>query len=401
MTARSAADLVSTWIKIFKNVPAEQLEDLKRVEDIWNEPGGQFSNPTRAEIKTGSPQESSGGGAERMVRQYSDPAPQMGMTEKYAEFSSMLSSFGKALQTHDAQITALAQMVKGAAEQPAATTKSVDTDSALAKAELKLKKARSELRKADMADDEDKEEREEKKSFLAEAQAALKSAKRLLTKAEDEERKEDDEDRAEKARADLRQLTKALKKAEDEGTEREKKEEDEMEKARAAKAAAEKAIADAATAKAEAEAATTAAATTTVKAEEKEEKDEAKKAREAAEAEAAMKAAGTSVDPTVRDQIALLNTSVKGLMDVVMAGSKGRPLPAFIKGAAIADLGAKVDAAIEAGALEDPYEIMKAQTIVTHVRAVQAGHLDAAVVDDEIAKAPTNVRQLFAVGAAA
>lgn len=396
MTKRNAADVVNGLIAFFKNVPSEQLDDLKQVTDLWNEAGGQFSSPSSAEIKTGSPQASSGGGAERMVAQYSDPAPQMGMTQKYAEFSSMLSSFGKAIDAQGARINAITGVLKAAADAVAAepAVKTADPDSAFTKAAAKLKKARAELRKADMCDDGDKDEREEKKSFLVEAGVAIKSAKRLLVKAEDEEN--EDDDAAEKARTDLRTLSKALKKAEDED---EKKDKEDFEKAEAVKAAAEKAIADTATAKAAEEAAVVAAAAKAA-----EVPDEAAvkaQAEAAATAAAAVKAEPVPVDQSVRDQITLLNTSVKGLMDVVMAGSKGRPMPAFVKGATVADLGAKVDEAIESGVLNDSVEIMKAQTLVSRIRAVQAGHLDAVLVDDEIAKAPTNVRSLFAPAQAA
>jgi hypothetical protein len=87
---------------------------------------------------------------------------------------------------------------------------------------------------------------------------------------------------------------------------------------------------------------------------------------------------------------------VKGLMETVMAGSKHAPLPAsFAKAAPIIDVSRRVEDAIEAGALGDAVEIMKAHTLVTHIRAVQDGRMDAAIVDDEISRAPDNVRQLF------
>lgn len=388
--------LVGIWANIFKSIPSEQLEDLKAVEDLWNEAGGQFANPSRSEIKTGSPQASSGGGAQRMVDEYSDPAPQMGMAQKYAEFSSMLRDFQKAHETTQAQVIALHQMLTKslapAATDPATAAKA--DDSVLGKAEMKLKKARAELRKADMADAEDKEEREEAKSFLEQAGIALKAAKRFLVKAEDDDG--DDDERAEKARADLKTLTKALRKAEDEDK---KRDDDDAEKARVTAEATAKAAEDAA-------AKAAAAAAPAVKAEDDDKKDDAEKARAAAEATAKADAAAAPelapVDPGLRGQIEVLQTNLKGLMDVVMAGSKGRPMPTFMKSAtAVATLGQTVDDAIESGALESPLEILKAQTLVTHIRAVQAGHMDAAIVDDEIARAPDNVRQLFATQAAA
>lgn len=396
-TKRSFNDLVSTWAKIFKSVPDEQMEDLRRIEDQWNEADGQHSNPSRAEIAVGRPQEASGGGAERMVREYSDPAPQMGMAEQYAEMGRFFRDFAKAQERSNstmlAGMAALGQIVGKAETVPAtgAATAKADPESLLSKAEIKIRKARTEMRKADMVDEEDKEEREEKKSFLEQASVALKSAKRLLAKAEEDEwESEDEEDRAEKARSDWRKLTKALRKAEDEGTERTKKEMEEMEKAAAAAKAAPEVPVVAAT------------PAPTVKAEEeKKDEDETAKAAAAAAvaaaatAEAAKSVTLAPVDPGLRNQLQILETSVKSMMEVVMAGSKGRPMPTFSKATPFASLAEKVETAIEDGTLDNPLEIMKAQTLVTHVRAVQSGHMDAAVVDDEITKAPDNVRQLF------
>ena len=373
--ATTNSDILRKVVNFFKSVPAEQLEDIMTVDDIWNETDGLHKNPTRAEVKIGKPQESSGGGAERMVREYSDPAPQMGMVATYEQFSSMLRDFGKALQAESRKSTmmqtaALVELLTAKAAAPAA--KAEQPDSVLAKAELKLKKARTELRKADMADMEDKEEREEAKSFLEQAAVALKAAKRFLVKAEDEEA-EDDEDRAEKARADYAKLVKALKKAEDEST---KREEDEMKEAEKARQVAE---------------------AVTAKAEPKEEDDE-EKARLVAEAAAK---ASAPVDTSVRDQLTILQTSVKGLMETVMAGSKGTPMPTFSKGAPIDTIATRVEEAIEDGTLESPLEIMKAQTMITRMRAVQEGKMDAAVFESEVSLAPDNVRQLFAPSQAA
>jgi len=403
MTKRSFTDLVATWANIFKSIPADQLEDLTRVEDLWSEgTEGRHANPTRAEIKTGRPQEASGAGAERMVREFSHPVPQMGLTESYSEFSRMFRDFGKSLddltgvaKTQAAQIAALASLVApqttpATVTAASPTAKAAAEDSVLAKAEIKLKKARAELRKADMADDEDKDEREEKKSFLEQAAVALKAAKRLLTKAEDEDKSEEDEERAEKARADFAKLSKALRKAEDDDK---KWDEDEAEKALKA--------AEAIKAAAAAAAAPTKKADDDKKEETTEEKALAAKAlADAATAKAAADATAAKgqpvpIDQSVRDQVQVLSTSVKGLMEIVMAGSRTGPMPTFSKSMPVATMMEKVDAAIEDGTLDSPQEIMKAQTLMTHIRAVQDGRMDAAIVDDEIAQAPDNVRTLF------
>jgi chemotaxis protein histidine kinase CheA len=400
MTQRSISDLVASWGKIFKSIPTEQLEDLKSVEDLWSEPGGQFKLPTREEIKTGSPQASSGGGAERMVNEYSSPAPQMGMAERYIEFQNMLSGFGKSLdqvigvvKAQGEGLTALTNILKAAAGEAAKAGAPVVIDEAsfLGKALTKLRKARVEVRKAEMSDEP--AEKADRLAALEEAKNLLKAAKRLLAKAEDDDDDEKDEDAAEKARADYRKLIAAVAKAEKE----DKDEEDEAAEKAANLAAAEKAATDKAAAeKATADAAAAAAATAAAKAEadpDKEDKEDKDDKTEKALA---------PVDPALKSQLEMLTTTVKGLMETVMAGSRHPPLPHFFsKAAPIIDVSRRVEDAIEGGEFSTPVEIMKAQTLLTHVRAVQEGRMDASIVDAEIAQAPDNVRQLFQPVAAA
>lgn len=59
--------------------------------------------PTEDQIKTGPAQESSGGGAEKMIRYYSEPARQVALAEAYNKVAGMLSDF----PTMKADLTAL------------------------------------------------------------------------------------------------------------------------------------------------------------------------------------------------------------------------------------------------------------------------------------------------------
>ena len=63
--------------------------------------------PGREEIKVGPAQEASGGGAERMIRQYSHPDPQQDIVVQYEHLSSMLGDVGKSMKTMSAAFAAL------------------------------------------------------------------------------------------------------------------------------------------------------------------------------------------------------------------------------------------------------------------------------------------------------
>lgn len=394
MTVKTATklDVASAFAKfaaLFKAIPSDKMEDIKDVLDQWNEPDGEHTNPSRAEIVTGPSQRMSGDGAVKMVGEYSSPAPQQGLTEQYAEFQRMLDGWGKSfadrlnpvLSRHEKAIGALtgifAEMQKAATAAPAAPAE----DTFLGKALTKLVKAKSALRKADLADEDEKEER---KSHLAAASDLLKAAKRLLAKAT-EDMEDTDEEAAEKAMSELRGLAKALSKAEADDKEREE--------------AAEKARTDAEAAAAKA------------KAEEKEREEAAEKARTDAEA-AAKAAAGTgAATDTSKAAVTLddIQASLKGLttlpttisdfMDVLAGKSRNPEQPAITKGTVeTVDFAARVTQAIDDGSLSETGE-MKARTLLQRVALAKAGRIPQGDVDAEIAKAPNEVRQLFQVAA--
>src|ERR1700760_4935981 len=92
-----AASLLARWVKVFKAIPDGVVDDLEDVADMWTEPGGEHKNPGRGEIGTGPAQRMSGDGAEQMIREYSDPAPQQGLTQQYADFQRMMADWAKSL----------------------------------------------------------------------------------------------------------------------------------------------------------------------------------------------------------------------------------------------------------------------------------------------------------------
>jgi hypothetical protein len=389
----SMASLFAGLASVFKSIPDDKVEDLKDVLDTWNEPGGEHKNPSRADIVTGPAERASGDGAPKMIAEYSQPAPQQGLTGQYQEFQRMLDGWGKSfvqhlnstmaprMDRHEKAISGLVAFVSGlqkahadaeAAVKSAAAGPSEDTF--LGKSLLKLTKAHAALRKADLADEDEKEER---KSHLAQAADLLKSAKRLLAKATEEMEETGDEEGCEKAMAKLRSLTKAVAKAEEEDKERE----DAAEKARQ----------------------------TTVKAEEdkKREEEEAAKAKADAAAKALTDDAAAKAAPVSQEQIlkaleglTVLPTTVQGLVDAVMGKSQNPGgAPAITKGTVTqVDFAKVVDEAIDDGRLSDA-NITKAMSIVQHMHLAKEGRVDQRIVDQEIEKSPAEVRDLFRVAA--
>lgn len=376
------ATLMSSLASVFKAIPNDKLDDLKDVVDMWNEPGGDHKNPSRAQIVTGPAQRASGDGAPKMIAEYASPAPQEGMTAQYAEFQRMMDGWGKSfseklaaqlnpvLARHDTalkgMLTVFEQLHKS--QTPAAP----GADTFLGKALQKISKGKLALRKAEMSDDDEKEER---KSYLTDAKDMLKSAKRLLAKAMEDMEDTDDEG-CEKAMTSAKSLLKAVEKAEKEDDEKEK---DAAEKAKTA-AATLKATEDAAAAtlKAETEAAEKAKTVTT---------DTAVKAVTQEQIEAALKGMAT------------LPTTMQGLLDAVMGKSQNPIAPEIAKGVVVdLDFQTRVDEAIDSGRLGDNGE-MKALSLLQHAAAVKAGRLDQTVFAAEVEKAPAEIRALFQAAA--
>lgn len=388
----NVASLIAGLASVFKAIPNDKMEDLKDVVDMWNQPGGEHQNPGRGEIITGPAERMSGDGAPKMIAEYSSPAPQQGLTAQYQEFQRMLDGWGKSfsdsltgklnpiLSRHDTALKSILGVFEAAQKAQTATPAAPPADSFLGKALLKISKARSEMRKADLADEDEKEER---KSHITAASDMLKSAKRLLAKAS-EEMEDTDDEATEKAMSDLRAITKAVAKAEDE-----EKEKDEA--AKSAAAAAQKATADAAAA--------------TQKAEEDKKKEEEEAAKSAAAAAAV--AGNTAKAAVTQEQIlkaleglTTLPTTVQGLMDAVM-GKSAVPggAPEIAKGTIeTVDFATRVDQAIDDGTLTENGE-MRALSLVQHLALAKAGRMDIKLVEAEIAKSPEEVRVLFQAAA--
>lgn len=378
-----AANMFAKFAAFFKAIPSDKMSDITDVLDTWNKPDGEHTNPSREQIVTGPAQRASGDGAPKMIAEYSSPAPQEGLTAQYQEFQRMLDGWGKAftdklnanlnpiITRHDTALKSILGVFAEAKKAQDTPPAAPGADTFLGKALVRITKAKLALRKAEMADEDEKEER---KSQLSSASDLLKSAKRLLAKATEDMEDTDDEG-CEKALSSLQALTKAVAKAE--------KEDDEMEKAESAKAAAAaKAIEDAAAATKKAE----------------DEKEAAEKAK-AAGAEAASKAVTQEQLQEALKGLTVLPNTVQGLIDAVMGKSVNPVAPEISKGTVVdIDFAARVDAAIDSGTLDENTE-MKALSLLQHQAAVKSGRMDAAHFAAEIAKSSAAIRELFQVAA--
>jgi hypothetical protein len=371
---------------------SDKLEGIKVVEDIFNEPNGEHSAPSRGEIVTGPAEASSGGGAVRMTGRYSDPAPQAGLVALYDRLDGIMREFQKShgeinarIGRHERAMGALISLVGDIGKaQTAATTKSVEPvneDSFLGKADQKLAKARKALRKAEMEEDDKKDE--ERKADLTAILDTLKSAIRLLAKAEEED--EADEEKMEKSLKLARTLQDQVKKSIEVIT----KAEEEAAKKEEEREAAEKAKAEAA-AKAVADAAAEAAKKSESESSEKEEKEEdtARKSAAMAEVEKAL------------NGLALEVTTVKGVMETLMTASRGVATPpAFVKGEQSSiSIQQRIDEARDNGALSDADGIV-AQSLMQRKTLAAAGRIPVEQVARDIAAAPAAVRELFQAAA--
>lgn len=84
LDAQTKAALSKAFAELAKSVP--------EVKDLWTDMT-MNATPERGEIKTGPAEHASGSGAEKMIREYSEPAPQVALAEAYKKFDALLSDF--------------------------------------------------------------------------------------------------------------------------------------------------------------------------------------------------------------------------------------------------------------------------------------------------------------------
>ncbi len=368
-----------------KSLDEEMANEFDRFIPDWEQPGEINKVPTAQTIIFGPTEASSGAGAARMVEQYSDFAPQGGITALYAEFSRRMAPMRADMDAVKSEIATIKNSVfslvkasedAAAAVAPAAKAKDNDEDEdektrMVEKARKTMRKARVLIVKAEDAEGGDSEEYGEEDEISEDMEKAarlLKGVKEDLTKAEEARKDDDDEDEEiEKARTMRKALVKRL-------------------------SAVKKARAPA-----------------VVKTKEEEDEEEAKKAAEAAKGqgndkgnqEAAQNPANGNQDDAAAksSEVSLLTKSVSELMDFLMTSASGariNPAPVFQK--AQQDKVASIELAIDEAA--DNMEISESEAvdakgIVARLEMIKSGAVDRKSVLDMVAKATPKVQALF------
>ena len=406
---------------------AENLEGDEWIKDNWAQ-GNVDKAPTREEIKVGPREASSGEGAERMIRDYSDTAPQHGITLTAEAMSRLLGPMNSSMKSLAAAMSSntaiLTAMLKAMADDEDGE-KEEDMKGMKGKKSRKARKAAS-VRKGDVdhedeAEEEDEEEEEEEESEEESEVVEINAAKcrKLLTKArnkiaqakamkaEAEEEREEGEDE-EKCKAKLRKA-RALRKAAARL----------LAKARTAAYAA-----DSAELKKAVRLTITKADINVVQEEEEEEEEEDEEEEEEGEEETkarkakgsdakgnqadhedkesgnqdaeAVKALATKVEKSL-EGFAMLQTDVKGLMEAVSGRSKGSTVVPMLTKAQVAtadDLNSEIASMVDAGTLNDA-DAFAARDILSKITATKSGLIDKAIVHDRIAKSSPTVRSII------
>jgi hypothetical protein len=427
--ATKAADILAD-IEIGKSVA--QHEGAQEVKVLWDQ-GNFHSVPTREEIKVGPTEHASGGGAEKMVRDYSRPAPQEGTTLESERLAGELGQMRGYMKARDAVIDKLASTVaalttvttavlaKAAGDVDGDDTPEVDVFArrSAVKAEHNHSTARRLLLKAKrLSDDLDDLEGEPRKLAKSQIKTLRQQAVTLLGKAQEAAfaAKSGEIDPALEVRKSIRALLEddlALKA--DVSAFHEKGDGDEEKRAeRKLKKMAKKAAAKAA-AKAEKKKMT----------KEHEEHDEEAKKAAAAKSDAKGNQADKQDEKTgnqddeaakaqltgMADQISkaaaglgMLNMTVSQMLETVaakpvthnvgetLALMKGEPGEIFLA------VNRRIEAASNVNQL-DQNGVMKATDLLSKLTAVRAGSMSQDVWQSQLNAAPAAVRQVFAEAA--
>lgn len=382
---------------------AEKLTDGQMVDDHWAA-GHTDKSATKEEVKVGPTQEASGGGAEKMIGDYSSPARQMhgvaSVPEKLDAMLGRLGAVGKAIEslanaqkaTFEAlgkNNTLLVTMISEAAKgtKPAVEAKKgedeedeedeesevVEINEGKAKKSLRQAKALIKARDAKKAEMEEEEEEEKCKALKAEIKSLEKQIAKILGKA-----------RTAAYAASSDELKKSVRmvatKADINVVQEEEEEEDEEEEGKSRKS--------------ETPAADTSKAKTDDKGHQADTMDSSN-GNQSAAAKAEAEAFKTKLDGALKG-IEILSTDIRGMMDVVAGKSKVID-HTVIKSAGDVDTGSlmdKISAAEESGQI-NAIDAMGARDIASKLTLAKAGKIDIAFVNDRILKTTSAVRAIF------
>lgn len=411
---------------IIKNVPKEKLVAIVRdsdtlsavekasaerlvtdITDHWRE-GQTHAVPGAEEIKTGPSERSSGGGAEKMIGDYSRPAPQHGVAMDAQRLEQTLGSllgYMKSIaETLEAQgkiivpVFAAMQKAKEEDEEEEEEEQTEVVNISKKSAATLIARARKLLAKASAIDDEADAATDlvVEKTKQRDARVLRKKAGRLLGKA----RLLAYAAKAKDIKAEIRTIAASAKADVTVVEEEEEEEEEEAEKARRAAEAAAKGTGTAAPPATKGESPGNQADK-----QNKENGNQDDSALKGALADLGVKMKGIS-DALLG--IGTLQTTVAGLMDVV-AGKKdltsiAAPSPiGLMKGntsGLIDKMIMAVTEAADSGQLDNNGE-MRARTLLSRADAVIKGIIPEQQFEDELRNAPHMVQQVFAKARAA
>lgn len=382
---------------------AQGLDGAPWIADLHTE-GEEHRVITGEEIRTGPSQAASGGGAEKMIREYSAPAPQKGVTQEAMSLAEVLGGISRSMKAMaDGQKTMsdlLTVLVAAKAEEKEEKEEEKDKEEEEAKAHAKgratelVAEAQKLLRKADRKeeDGDDEEESEKSRVLYREAKLLRKQAARMLGKA-----------RLHALAAGDGEITKSIRqivakndlviKAENEEEEKEREtEKDEADKARQPDAAAAKG-----------------AEATKDSAGNQAPKQDKENGNQDDAAQKAVTALGARVDEALKG-LTILHTDLAGFMDTVAGKAKPQegvtaapagatPMDAFaLMKANPAGAAGELQLAIEKAAskgLLDGAQAMTAYNILAKLDACNKGVIAKSMVDGMIDNAPSAVRQIF------
>lgn len=390
---------------------ANRSEGLKHyAHDHWNE-GHTNKSITAEELKVGPSEESSGGGAEKMVRDYSSPAHQMhGVAATPEKLDAMMRGFGKSfemLAEGQAKIAAVLVAVLKKAEEEEEDEEESEEESEVveinaSRGKSRLARAKSLLDKlaALKSELEDESDKDARKALRTQIKSLTKKIGVILGKARTNAYAAKDAELKKSIRAFILKADINVVQEEEEEEEDDEEEESGKSAAAAAAEAAKKAAEEAATKKAAEEAAAKAAAEAAAKTKNDAHGNQADRsqpdggaANQAAQAKAVEKVQ-TDIGEALKG-LSMLQGTVKDLMEVIAGRSKLADKLPVIKATTPTDkIKEALDAAETSGTLND-VDLFAARDIATKLELVKSGTIDASIVQDRLRKATTAVQLIF------
>jgi hypothetical protein len=433
VTPETMDQLVENLSKATEKEVREILNEIPIHEDLYydNNPN---SVPGSNVIRMGPQESASGNGAEHMIRQYSNVAPQGDghISELYGRMSreldhlrkSLITDLSNMVKTDKSVVKAIALLTESFRTQNAVLTSILkaqeeETEKGKKKSEKKgeeeeeeeteksralqyLRKAKSFIIKAEMSDLEDGKNSAE---YLQKADLYLKKAKTLLLKAEELAMTDEEEESVEKALETLkafsvrlskaRRFVKSLKVVKGEEEEDDEEEEDEEEEEEEEEAAVVNINQGAEEEEDE---------------EEEEEEDEEEKAKKAKKTKKAKRPAtgnqkdsankdGNQKDGAVKsgDLQTIVSRTVYEVLDMIGNASRGKVSPNMSKATVESFLVSKsqeIEEAVENDEMTDS-EAINAQSILNTIQLSKSGDIGQEVVTERLAVAPASVQRLF------